>query len=93
MPEEVSTNTAGIKGLATAVALLFLGSALSAWSEGKALSDQRVYSPAIIAIVALIFAYLPSERLKTARFALSTWASSIWVWATWPAPQFPANHK
>jgi hypothetical protein len=80
LPSEVS-ETASSKGLLTAVALLFLGDALTAWSGGKALSDQRVYAPAIIAVAVLLVAYSPSERLKTARIALSTWASSIWVWA------------
>lgn len=81
MPEEVSSGTASSKGLLSAVALLFLGNSLTTWGDGKMLSDQHVYVPAIIAIALFLIAYLPSERLRAARVALSTWSSSIWVWA------------
>src|SRR5260370_33448375 len=81
MPEQTSTDSTNSKGLLTAFALVVLTDGVNAWSEGKALTDQHVYAPAIIVVVLLVAAFWPSERLKTARLALSTWASSIWVWA------------
>jgi hypothetical protein len=78
VPQSDSTNS---KTLLTVGAAIFLTDAVNAWNEGKALTDQHVYAPTIIAVLLVLIAFLPIERLKTARLALSTWASSIPVWA------------